>query len=760
MALGAAPWVCAQSSATTPPAQRPLTDRYCVACHNQKLKTGGVALEGVDAAHASANAEVLEKVLRKIRTGEMPPPGLPRPTPAEAAAFSASIESALDQQAALDPNPGRPVIHRLNRSEYSNAIRDLLGLDIDAGSTLPVDDSGFGFDNIGAVLSVSPALLERFMSAARMVSRLAVGDPAMKPTEDEFVCRARRNERSADGLPFDSRGGLAISYYFPLDAEYTIRVKFTGEDSGGPYELRMAFKAGLHSLGATFLREAEEPELAIPLGRGIGPTENSRPSGSGLKAEMDLRLDGSLLKRFEVSEGAAMPQIDRLVVSGPFNATGPGDTLSRQKIFVCRPPADGKDDQPCARLILSRLARQAFRRPVTDTDLKPLMAFYETGRQERDFDRGIEKALRAMLVSPNFLFRIERDPAGAAAGTVYRIPDGELASRLSFFLWSSAPDGQLLDLAEKGRLRDPAVLASEVRRMLADRRSDALISNFVGQWLYLRNLATVKPDPDVFPEFDDSLRQSYRQETELFVASVFRENRSVLDLLNADYTFLNQRLAEHYGVPGIYGSQFRRVTMTDPNRGGLLGQGSILTVTSYPNRTSVVQRGKWILENLLGTPPPPPPPGVADLKPHGEDGRKLTIREAMEQHRTDSVCASCHSRMDPLGFALENYDGVGKFRATDAGKPIDASGKLPDGSRFNGPAGLKQALLESHRDEYLTTLTQKLLTYALGRGLEYYDQPAVRAILRDAAGGNYSMPALVTAIVRSTPFQMRRTPEP
>ncbi len=763
IALGIAPWVYAQSHVTTAPVpERSLTDRYCVFCHNQKLKTGGVSLEGIDPAHAGSNAAVLEKVLRKIRTGEMPPPGLPRPSASEASAFTASVENALDRQAAANPNPGNPVIHRLNRAEYSNAIRDLVALDIDAGATLPVDDSGYGFDNIGAVLSLSPTLFERYMSAARMVSRLAVGDPGMKPHQDEFISRARRNERVGDDLPFDSRGGLDISYYFPLDAEYVIRVKLTGEDNGALYQLRVPVKAGLRSLGATFLREAEEPEVAVPAARGTGQTEGKLPKALSLPAEMDVRLDGARLKRFEVPEDSAgaMPQIDKLTVSGPYDATGPGDTPSRRKIFVCRPPADGKDDEPCARLVLSGLAQRAFRRPVTDADVNPLMAFYRTGRGQDDFDRGIEKALTAMLVSPDFLFRIERDPARAAPGTVYRVGDLELASRLSFFLWSSAPDDRLLDLAEKGRLRDTAVLDAEVRRMLNDQRAMALVSNFAGQWLYLRNLATVKPDPDAFPEFDDSLRQSFRQETDLFVASVFRENRSVFDLLDANYTFLNQRLAEHYGVHGIYGSQFRRVNLTDPNRGGLLGQGGILTVTSYPNRTSVVQRGKWILENLLGTPPPPPPPDVPDLKPRGADGRQLTMREAMEQHRANSVCASCHARMDPLGFALENYDGVGKWRATDAGNPIDASGKLPDGSRFNGPAGLKKALLESHRDEYLATFTQKLLTYALGRGLEYYDQPAVRSILRDAASGNYTMPALVTAIVRSTPFEMRRTPEP
>jgi len=474
---------------------------------------------------------------------------------------------------------------------------------------------------------------------------------------------------------------------------------------------------------------------------------------------LDLRLDGRKLQRFQVPQSGAPPQVSSVVVGGPYKVTGPGDTPSRSHIFVCR-PATAKDEEPCARKILSTLGRRAFRRPVTDADIKPLLSFYREGRRERDFEYGIEKALRAMLVSPDFLFRIEHDPGGSSTDAVYRINDFELASRLSFFLWSSIPDDPLLDLAERGQLKSPVVLQQQVRRMLDDSRSESLVANFAGQWLYLRSLAQVKPDPDAFPEFDESLRQSFQRETELFFQNILREDGSVIELLDANYTFLNQRLAEHYGIPRIYGSQFRKTALTDPNRGGLLGQGSLLTVTSYPNRTSVVQRGKWILENLLGAPPPPPPPDVPDLKPHGKDGKLLTMREQMEQHRTNPICSSCHARMDPIGFALENYDGVGKWRSQDNGSAIDATGKLPGGAQFNGPAGLKKLLLASYRDDFVATVTEKLLTYALGRGLEYYDQPAVRSIARQAARDNYRMSALITAVVQSTPFQMRRTPEP
>ena len=745
-------------------AARLLTTQYCVGCHNAKAKVAGVSFEGVDWTNPGTSADILEKALRKLSSGEMPPAGMPRPAPAAITAFTAWLGQSLDSYAAAHPNPGRPAIHRLNRAEYSNAIRDLLAVDTKPGALLPVDDSGYGFDNIGDVLSVSPSLLERYIQVARKVSRMAVGDLTLKPAEEEFLNPARgARERVSDDLPFDSAGGMAISYYFPLDAEYVIKVRTGGGDNGPAHEVRMPIHAGLRTLGATFLKESAKPEISSLGGRRGGG--GAPPPGGGGRGtppppqQLDLRLDGARLKLFPVPAGqggGGVPQVDRIQISGPYNVTGRGDTPSRARIFVCH-PATSQDELPCARTILSTLGRRAFRRPVTDADIKPLLAFYERGRAEGDFDHGIEKALNSLLVSPDFLFRVERDPRGAAPGSVNRVSDLELASRLSFFLWSSIPDDQLLDLAEKGKLKDQSVLQQQVRRMLDDPRSDALVDNFAGQWLYLRNLDLQKPDPDVFPEFNDDLRRAFRTETSLFFRNVLREDHSVLELLDADYTFLNQRLAEHYGIPGVYGPQFRKVVLTDPNRGGLLGQGSVLTVTSYPNRTSVVQRGKWILETLLGTPPPPPPP-VPELQPHGKNGH-ATLREAMEEHRANPVCASCHARMDPLGFALENYDGVGKWRDKDVGNVIDASGKLPDGTTFVGPAGLKKILVTNRRDEFAGTATQKLLIYALGRGLEYYDLPAVRSISRQAAKDDYRMSALISAIVSSAPFQMRRTPD-
>ena len=754
----------AQTSAPTPAANaRAFTEVYCVTCHDDAGKEAGISFEGIDWNNPGKNAEILEKAVRKIGTGEMPPAGMPHPPAAAAKAFSGWLVHSLDKYAAAHPNPGRPAIHRLNRAEYSNTVRDLLALDTRPGALLPVDDSGYGFDNIADVLSVSPSLLERYLQVARRVSRMAVGDPGLKPSDEEFTNPMKNaKDRVSDDLPFDSGGGMSFRYYFPLNAEYNIRIKMGG-DNGAVHELRMPIQAGLRTVGATFLKESFKAEV-IPSGGRRGGGGGGTVPGGGRGApppppsQLDLRLDGARLKLFQVPGAAAAPQVASMVISGPYNGTGRGKTPSRELIFTCR-PSSAAEESPCARTILTKLARRAFRRSVTDADIKPLLGFYERGRAEGDFDHGIEKALVAMLVSPDFLFRVERDPKGSAPGTVYRVSDNALASRLSFFLWSSIPDDQLLGLAEQGKLKDPQVLQQQVRRMLDDPRSQALVDNFAGQWLYLRNLELSKPDPDVFPEFDESLKQAFRTETSLFFQNVLREDHSLLELLDADYTYLNQRLAEHYGIPGVYGPQFRKVTLTDPNRGGLLGQGSMLTVTSYPNRTSVVQRGKWILENLLGTPPPPPPANVPDLMPHGKDGKPLTMRQQMEQHRADPVCASCHSRMDPLGFALENYDGVGRWRDKDSGNSIDPSGKLPDGSKFAGPAGLKKALLSNHRDEFVETATEKLVLYALGRGLEYYDLPAVRTISREAAKDDYRMAALITAIVKSTPFQMRRTPD-
>jgi cytochrome c551/c552 len=736
-------------------AQRTLIEENCVGCHNQKSNTAGVSLENLNYDNVGENAALWERVLRKVRTGQMPPPGAPRLEAPDVTAFVSWLEGSLDRAARLNPNPGRPAVHRLNRTEYSNAIRDLLAVDINPGAALPVDDSGHGFDNIGEVLTISPTLLEKYLSMARKVSRLAVGDPGIKPGEERFQPRRMaRSERVSDDLPFYSRGGLSVQYYFPLDGEYLIRVKTPANvNIGAPaqfYEMRLPVKAGLRTIGVTSPREDAKADPALPSFQRGGPMAPAQ------KIPLDLWLDGARIKRFEVSDNTP---IEVVTVSGPFNAQGRGETPSRARIFICRPKrglAQENEEAACAKQIMTALARRAFRRPVTDADLNPLLAFYERGRRERDFDYGVQSAIEAMLVSPDFLFRVERDPKAAAPGAVYRLNDFELASRISFFLWSSIPDDELLGLAEKGKLKNPLVLRQQTRRMLDDQRSQAFVSNFGGQWLHLRNLDTVTPDPDLFPSVDESLKQSFRRETELFFESVLRENRSIFDLLDANYTFLNQRLAEHYGVRGVYGSQFRRVALSDPNRSGLLGQGSILTVTSYPNRTSVVQRGKWVLENLLGAPPPPPPVVVPDLKPHDKDGRLLSMREQMVMHRADPVCASCHARMDPIGFALENYDAVGRWRTKDAGSVIDASGKLPDGTKFNGPAELKKILLSGHRDEFATTVAEKLLTYALGRGLEAYDAPAVREIMREAARDDYRLPALINAIINSKPFQTRK----
>jgi cytochrome c553 len=752
--------VSAQAQAQAPapaPESTALVNTYCVTCHNDRLKTAGLSLQALDVANATEHAEVWEKVARKLRSGEMPPSTVrSRPDARVAAELATYLEHTLDRAAASHPNPGRAPMHRLNRAEYSNAIRDLLAVDVRPGEWLPVDDSGYGFDNIAAVLSTSPALLDRYMSAARRISRLAVGDLTLKPVEEIYDAKRDplkgvRNEQLNEDLPFDSRAGMTVAHYFPLDAVYVFKVRFAAIQPGegtetDPYQVRVAVKAGLHTVGVTSPRENLKAERDAP-----GGAADGRGAAAGIPWPVDLRLGGARVKRFDVR--AAMPDVSKLIIGGPYEATGRGETASRKTIFVCRPERP-TNETTCARTILTALAHRAFRRPVTSADIQPLYAFYQKGRAIGDFESGIQAAIEAMLVSPEFLFRIEGNAAAATIGSAHRISDVELASRLSFFLWSTIPDVTLLDAGERGTLSDPAVLEQQVRRMLDDPRADALVSNFAGQWLQLRNVETVKPDPLIFP-FDEALRQSFLTETALFVSSIFREDRSLLDLFSADYTFVNQRLAEHYGMPRVYGSQFRRVTLTDPNRRGLLGQGSVLSVTSYPNRTSVVQRGKWVLETLLGTPPPPPPPDVPELKaaPHG---KLLSMREQMQVHRANAICASCHARMDPIGFALENYDGVGRWRGEDAGAPIDASGKLPDGTEFRGPAGLTQLLLTKYRDDVVRTATEKLLTYALGRGVEYYDYPAIRSIVREAGSDHDRISSWILAIVKSAPFQMRK----
>lgn len=776
IAANVLPVSSAEPTAASAPAPNAIVKQYCSGCHNDKLKTGGISVQGLDLAKVHDQAAVWEKVLQKVSSGEMPPAKLPRPSTAASSTFVKTVLNELDQAASAHPNPGRPTIHRLNRAEYSNAIRDLLALDIQPGSKLPADDTGYGFDNIGDVLSLSPILIERYMSVARMVSRLAVGEVSSKPEVNEFTMprtggRRSRPERVSDELPFDSAGGMLINYYFPVDAEYVIKVRVPAGANAfdGPIqeptvlEVRLPVKAGSRKIGVTFLAESTVPEIVAPV-RGVFAAAAQAPAAMGprLPAKLDVRLDGERIKLYEVPQGLGGPRLTSVSVAGPYNPAGAANAASRRRIFVCEPKTE-TEEAPCARQILSQLGRRAYRRPFTDADLKPLFAFYETGRKQGSFDNGIKMALRAMLVSPEFLFRVERDPEAGVPAGVYRINDFELASRLSFFLWSSIPDDELLNLAKAGKLKDATVLNAQVSRMLEDRRSKAFVSNFAGQWLYLRNLAVSKPDQDAFPDFDAALQQSFQRETELFFDAVMREGRPVTDLLSANFTYLNQRLAEHYGVPGVYGSQFRRVTLKDTNRGGLLGQGSILTVTSYPNRTSVVQRGKWVLENLLGSPPPPPPPDIPSLEAHSKEGVQLTMRQQMEMHRSNPTCASCHARMDPIGFSLENYDGIGAWRAKDAGSAIDASGKLPDGTAFQGPAGLKNLLLTRYREEFVGTLTEKLMTYALGRGLEYYDRPAMRTVIRDAAAQNPneapSIPDLIRSIVKSPQFQMRRTRE-
>ena len=618
----------------------------------------------------------------------------------------------------------------------------------------------YGFDNIADVLSLSPTLLDSYMAVASRISRLAIGDPAMKPVEETFEPRREtggnrpipaRLEWVSDDLPFNSAGGVSVNHYFPLDAEYVLRINTGNATADRASELRMPITAGLHTVAVTFPRDSLRPEMTGGGARG--------GRGQSVQLAVDLRLDGASIRRTNTRGPAGtLPRLTSLSISGPFSVTGPGDTASRRRILICR-PATPAEEPACASQILTQLTRRAYRRPVTDADVKPLLSFYQRARSNGSFEYGIQKALEAVLISPDFLFRVEVDPVSKTPA-VHRVTGVELASRLSFFLWSSVPDDELLDLAAKGKLADPQVLRTQVQRMLDDPRSVALTTNFAGQWLHIRNLTTVRPDPVIFSDFDESLRASMRKETELFFDSIVRENRSVLDLLSADYTFLNDRLARHYGIPKIYGSQFRRVTLQDANRGGLLGQASLLVVTSPPNRTSVVQRGKWVLENLLGTPPPPPPPDVPTLEATTKGGHNISLRTALEQHRASPSCAGCHAIMDPIGFALENYNGIGQWRTMDGGAEIDASGKLPDGTRFTGPAGLRKTLTSVRSEEFVSTVASKLLTYALGRGLEYYDQPAVRSILRGCQASHYRMSDLITAVVMSTPFQMRRSARP
>jgi len=759
-------------AATAP--YRETLNRYCVTCHNQKLKTGGLTLDTIDLAQVPAQAEVWEKVVRKLRAGLMPPPGAKRPDLETYHNLTAWLEGQLDQAAETTPHPGRPILHRLNRSEYSNAIRDLLDLQVDAASLLPPDDSAYGFDNISDALGVSPALQERYLAAALKIGALAVGDPKVTPgSETRRIRQDLSQDQHIEGLPLGTVGGTLVRYNFPLDAEYAFQAKLyrtnlnimRGLESEHQVEfsvdgkrIQLATIGGKADLMSLFQKPTEtgdevDGRLRIRVPIKAGPHTVAVAFVQSAQAADPVRLQPYLRSSVDNFDWSGHPHLQVLTISGPFHSTGPGDTPSRRRIFVCRPNRPSEEG-PCAHRILSTLVRQAYRQPASEADIQRVMKFYEKGHAAGGFDSGIELALDRILASPKFVFRVERDPAGAAPGSVYRVGGLELASRLSFFLWSSIPDDELLRVAAAGKLEDREVFDREVRRMMDDPRAQALVQNFAGQWLQLRNVRNVQPNTDEFPDFDDNLRQSFRRETELLFESIVHEDRSVVDLLTADYTFVNERLARHYGIPDIYGSRFRRVSITNDARRGLLGQGSILALTSHAERTSPVVRGKWVLENILGMPVPPPPPDVPPLKGNQEGEKPKTMREQMAEHRANAVCASCHKIMDPVGLALENFDAVGAWRSEDAGQPINAAGELADGTKIDGVVALRKAIV-SRPDVFVGTLTEKLLTYALGRGLDYHDMPAVRAIVRDAARHDYRFSEILLGVVHSVPFQMR-----
>ena len=748
--------------------------KYCVTCHNEKAQTGDLALDAVSRGSVRDHAQVWEDVLHKLRAGAMPPPGLPRPDAAATGSLMAALSTELDT---APRDPGRPLLRRLNRAEYGNVIRDLLGLDVDVRLLLPADDAAFGFDNNADLQATSPALLEKYLVAADKVSALAVGDPTTTPAADNFFTRGDQSQsQHQDGLPLGTIGGIGVRYYFPLDGEYQFQVGLIRTNTEGirglelPHQLEISVDGERVFLG-TVGGEADSATGQV--------TARSDATDARLRARVKVKAGSRLVSAAwirKIGEGTnrlrpflrsnagtydstGRPHVKFLTISGPFNATGPGDTPSRRRIFTCGlvAPAAKADlaQETCARSILSRLARGAYRRPLRTGEVDTLLAFYRDGRKKGTFETGIQLALRRILASPNFVFRAEDEPAGAKAGVARNVTDIELASRLSFFLWSSMPDATLFRLAEQGQLRNPGVLEAQVKRMIADPRGDALMQNFAGQWLHVRNLQNAAPNTDEFPDFDNDLRESLRREIEMFFGAVLREDRPVLDLLTADYTFVNERLAKHYDMPYVYGSQFRRVTVINDARRGLLGKGSILLATSHADRTAPVLRGKWILENLLGTPPPPPPQVVPPLEQTSAVAPK-TMRERMAVHRQNPACAGCHRLTDPLGFVLENFDGVGAWRAREAGAPVDATGTAPDGTPVNGVVELRNALLK-HQDAFIFTLTEKLMIYALGRGLEAYDMPVVREIVRDAGRQDYRFSTLLMGIVRSVPFQMRKS---
>ena len=754
---------------------RELLDRYCVTCHNDRLLTGGLTLDGVDLAQVGVSAEVLEKVVHKLRSGQMPPEGRPRPDAAVVDAFATSLELALDRAAADSPNPGRVASRRLNRLEYVNAIEDLLGLEVTGDELLPSDMAGFGFDNNADVLAITPSLMARYITAATKISRAAVGSPDNRPVMKLYpVGFERRDVRAGEEMPFATHGGLAVRHHFPLDGEYLLAIRLkrnaTIETIDGIAESEHQIEVRIdHALIEQFTIGGKFPGpdpgqlIAVP----EDDVEGQRLHEYRMTAdhELEIRLPvqaGTRLVSVAFTDAAPsphrpgqLPGVDKFFISGPFGGTVPDVTRSRERIFICR-PSGAQDEEPCAREIITALARRAYRRPVTAADIEPLVGIYREGRSDRDFEAGVERALEALISMPKFLMRVEHQPVDTPAGGVYRISDLELASRLSFFLWKSIPDDELLDLAERNELSDPPTLARQVRRMLDDRRATRFMDDFVGQWLQMRNIFSQDPDGALFAGFNDSLRSAMVRETELFFRSQVREDRPIQELLRADYTFLNEQLARHYGMDDLYGSHFRRITWNDDRRHGLLGHASLLTVTSYANRTSVVLRGKWVLETLLGAPPPAPPPNVPPLK-ENDRSAPTSLRERMEQHRASPVCASCHARMDPLGFAMEHFDAIGKWRETDGGAAINATITWK-GDTVDSPRAFREALLASG-DEFIGTVTERLMTYALGRGVDYYDASTLRRIVRDLEQNDYRWSALVLGIVTSEPFQMRRAPD-
>ena len=761
--------ITAVPSSTGAASSRQLLNRYCVTCHNDRLETAGLSLQEIDTLHVAEGAETWEKVVQKLRTGTMPPSNRPQPPAVARQSMLEWLETSLDTASAANPNPGRTeTLRRLNRTEYQNSVRDLLALGVDAGALLPPDESGYGFDNV-TVGNLSPALLDRYISAARKISRLAIG--ARQESVESAVIRVppdTTQEEHVPGLPIGTRGGVLVTHTFPQDGEYDIQVLLARNRSGNigglrdprPHELELLLDR-MPIKSFTVARPVDRDDTLLDRNLKVRTPVTAGPHQLGVTFPKN---GGSLLETErqplqshfnETRHPRQTPAVYQVTVTGPYAPQGAGDTPSRQRLFVCRPDAPS-DEEACAQEILSTLMRRAYRRPVSEEDVEGPLAFYREGRAAGDFDDGIEKALSAVLINPEFLFRVELDPDEVAAG-VYRISDLELASRLSFFLWSSIPDDELLDAAIRGELSRPDELERQTRRLLADPRSFNLASNFAGQWLQLRNLVSVSPNPRLFPDFDDNLRRAMREETERFFDSVLREDRGVADLLDADYTFLNERLAKHYGIPNVYGTRFRRVQLdSDSRRGGLLRHGSILSVTSYATRTSPVIRGVWVLSNIFGAPPPPPLPNVPALE-ENEVVANLPMRERLAAHRSNPVCANCHRTIDPVGFALENFDALGRWRDHEGDTAsIDVSGGLPLVGEFAGVDGLEAGLM-SRPDLFAGTIAEKLLTFALGRGVEYYDAPAIRRILRVAEADGYSLSSLVVEIVKSVPFQMRRS---